>query len=85
MKTHQFLKDGCVKLNTPFYMDQNMLTDDKWIQDESGDFTIYRFDDHQQQVMANFLISKINELVEQNISKLVKEAKEYVGEGKIVK
>ena len=85
MKTHQFLKDGCVKLNTPFYMDGNLITDDKWIQKEDGDFTIYRFDDNQQQVMANFLIGKINALVEQNISKLMKQAKEYVGEGKIVK
>ena len=85
MKTHQFLKDGCVKLNTPFYMDSNLITDDKWIQKEDGDFTIYSFDEHQQQVMANFLIGKINELVEQNISKLVKQAKEYVGEGKVVK
>jgi hypothetical protein len=85
MKTHRFLNDGCVKLNTPFYMDRNLLTDDKWIQKENGDYDIYLFDEPQQQIMANFLIGRINDLIENNIDKLVKQAKEYVGQGNILK
>ena len=85
MKTHRFLNDGCVKLNTPFYMDSNSLVYDKWIQKENGDFDIYMFDDHQQQVMANFLLGRINDLIEKNIDQIFRQAKDYVGPGNIVK
>ena len=85
MKTHQFMKGGYVKLNTPFYMDSNRLTDDKAVQDQNGDYTIYLYDENQQQVLANYLVGSIHSLVEKNLDKILKEAKEYVGSGKIVR
>jgi len=85
MKTHQLLTNGKVKLNSAVYLDQHDFCNEKWVRKEDGDFTIYDYDDHQQQYMANCLLRKIDELVEKNINRLVAEAKEEVGAGNIVK
>ena len=69
----------CLKL------EQHDFCIEKWVRKEDGDFTIYDYDDRQQQYMANCLLRKIDELVEKNISRLLAEAKEEVGAGNIVK
>lgn len=85
MKTHQLLANGQVKLNSAVYFDQHDFCNEKWVQKQEGDFTIYDYDDDQQQYMANCLLRKIDELVEKNLDRLIKEAKEEVGVGRIVR
>ena len=85
MKTHQLLANGNVKLNAVVYLDQHDFCNEKWVRKEDGDFTVHDYDENQQQYMANCLLRKIDELVEKNIARLIKEAKEEVGTGNIVK
>lgn len=85
MKTHQLLTNGKVKLNSAVYLEQHDFCNEKWVRKEDGDFTIYDYDDNQQQYMANCLLRKIDELVEKNINRLLAEAKKEVGAGNIVR
>jgi hypothetical protein len=85
MKTHQILVNGSVKLNAAVYLDQHDFCNEKWVRKADGDFTVYDYDETQQQYMANCLLRKIDELVGEHIDRLIKEAKEEVGTGRIVK
>lgn len=85
MKTHQILVNGNVKLNAAVYLDQHDFCNEKWVRKEDGNFIVYDYDDNQQQYMANCLLRKIDELFAQNLDRLIKEAKEEVGAGNIVK
>lgn len=85
MKTHQILTNGYVKLNSAVYIDQHDFCNEKWVRKEDGNFIVYDYDNNQQQYMANCLLRKIDELVEKNIDRLIKEAKQEIGVGNIVK
>ena len=85
MKTHQLLVNGRVKLNSSVYVDQHDFCNEKWVRKADGDFTIYDYDENQQQYMANCLLRKIDELVEKHLDRLIKEAKEEVGSGNIIR
>jgi len=85
MKTFQEYKDGYIRLIPQLYMESHELAFDKYVRKEDGDLTGYWFDDSQQEWLANVMNAKIHEYFKANFDKLLAEAKEYVGEGRIVK
>jgi hypothetical protein len=85
MKSHIKLKDGTVKLNIPFYMDNCDLAGQKWIQKSDGDFTIHEYDENQKEYYANALISVISSLIDKNLDEITKIAQTYIGKRNIVR
>jgi hypothetical protein len=85
MKAYQEYKDGYVRLIPQIYMESIDLSLDKYVRKEDGDLTGYWFDEHQQEWLANVMNAKIHEYFKNNFDKLLAEAKQYVGEGRIVK
>jgi hypothetical protein len=82
LKAFSKLSNGWYKLHPYIVVDD--LSWDTSEQSENGDLTMYYFDEYQQEILARLINGKINKYIEDNLSDILAEAKEYVGKGKIV-
>lgn len=85
MKAYQSYKAGYVRLNPECYIEAIDLDLEKYVRGEDGQLTGYWYNEHQKEWLANVINAKINKYFQDNLDQLLAEAKEYVGQGLIVK
>lgn len=82
LKAFTKLTNGWYKLHPYLVVDD--LSWDGSERSENGDLTLYYFDDYQQEVIARLICGKIGKYLDDNLSDILAEAKEYVGRGKLI-